>query len=682
MCCDGHHLPEPLPVVVAESLMEYRAALEVFGPSWRESETTANHPVTRIVSARRVMAEVGGELSDDITLVDWLRGARAALAGKARYPGSIVVGLDEGGVDVDAVRPRRAVPGATVRWDVLIDSRRSSPAIVSTNGLAHAVPSGGGAVAQLRLAPGATHGALRVDREPVDVDHLLDVVPAAELTVTSDRVVRWTVADADDEGWFPDGALRKWDSHGRPYFHARTATLAVPAGVTLTIAAAAGLEFERTETTVVLDEGTTAEVELAPRRRIDPAADGWFGGDLHVHMNYSGEQVCLPHHAALMQCGEGLHVANLVAGNLTTSRIMDEGAFHAWVGNTVPWSNEHHLAAMGVEYRNDLLGHFHAFGPRGAPSRFCTGHLASDHPVDHPANSVAAAELRDLGATIGYCHPIFSLEDDDSPPASVFHGMVRSMEARELVADAALGLVDGVDLISPAESRGSAILYRRLLGAGIPLAATAGTDVFLSFERAGSFADPMGFGRVYAELDGDLSVESFQGALRDGRTLVTNGPWLTLQVEGGGQRGRIGDRVDLDRTGPVTAVVEVSGVGADTVEIRTAAGVAATFEVGTDGGRFEAEIEIDEPTFVVAAATGPRHPDVLGWYAFAHTSPVYVDVGGARVARAEDARWCLEWLDELEALVRRAGRFDHDHQRDDIVAVIDAARGYYRAIAG
>ena len=83
-----------------------------------------------------------------------------------------------------------------------------------------------------------------------------------------------------------------------------------------------------------------------------------------------------------------------VAGNLATSRIMDEGAFRTWVGTTVPWSNEHHLAAMGVEYRNDLLGHFHAFGPRAAPSRFCTGHLASDHPVDHPANAVAAGNFR------------------------------------------------------------------------------------------------------------------------------------------------------------------------------------------------------------------------------------------------------------------------------------------------
>jgi hypothetical protein len=687
MCCDGHHHVEPLPVAVAESLVEYRAALDHFGPTWRELEVQPRmrwmlryEPATRLAPTKAIVAEIGGTLSDDITMVDWLRGTRAVLGGKARYPGTIVLRLDDGGSDCSVVGPQRALPGAAVCWDVFIDSKRSAPAVVSTNGLAHSVPSGGAAVAQLLLTADATHGSLRIDGEAIAVDHLLTVMPAGELTVTSDRVIRWSVVDEENEGWFPAGVLEKWDNHNRPYFHARTAVLSVPAGTTLTVTATAGLEFERIEATVTVDEGGAAEVELTPERRIDPAADGWFGGDMHIHMNYSGEQVCSPHQAALMQCGEGLHVANLVAGNLATSRIMDEGAFRAWVGTTVPWSNEHHLAAMGVEYRNDLLGHFHAFGPRAAPSRFCTGHLGSDHPVDHPANAVAAAELQDSGATIGYCHPVFSSLEDDSSPAAVFHGTVRSMEARELVADAALGLVDGVDLISPADSRGSAILYRRLLGAGIPLAATAGTDVFLSFRKALTFANPMGFGRVYAKVDGELSVDSFQHAVRNGRTVVTNGPWLELHLDTHGRRGELGDRIDIPAPASVTAVVSVSGVGADTVEVRTADGVAASFEVPDGDGRFQAQIEIDDPTFVVAVASGPMSPDVLGWYAYAHTSPVYVDVAGARVARAEDAQWCLDWLDEFEALVDRAGRFDHDHQLGDIVAVIDEAREYYRPL--
>ena len=184
--------------------------------------------------------------------------------------------------------------------------------------------------------------------------------------------------------------------------------------------------------------------------------------------------------------------------------------------------------------------------------------------------------------------------------------------------------------------------------------------MFLSFRNAITFSDPMGFGRVYAKVEGELSVHSFQQAIRDGRTTVTNGPWLDLHLEANGRSGEIGDRIDLTAPQRLTVIVSVSGVGADTVEIRTGAGVAASFDVPAEGGRFEAQVEIVEPTFVVAVATGPMSPDILGWYAYAHTSPIYVDVLGVRVARAEDALWCLDWLDELESLVRRGGRFDED----------------------
>jgi hypothetical protein len=324
-------------------------------------------------------------------MVDWLRGARAVLDGKARYPGTIVLRIDDDGHQCDVVGPRRALPGTTVRWDVLIDSRRSAPAIISTNGFAHQVPPGGAAVAQLRLTAGNTHGSLRIDREAINVDRLLTVVPAGELTVTSDRVIRWSVVDEQNDGWFPEGALQKWDNHSRPYFHARRARLAVPAGTTLTVTAGAGLEFERTGTTVTVD-AMVADVELTPQRRIDPAADGWFGGDMHVHMNYSGEQVCSPHHAALMQCGEGLR-RNLVAGNLATSRIMDEGpSGPGWerrsrgaTSTTSPrWASS---IATTSSATSTPLAH-----GRAEPVLHRTPGL--DHPVDHPANAVPRRNFR------------------------------------------------------------------------------------------------------------------------------------------------------------------------------------------------------------------------------------------------------------------------------------------------
>lgn len=65
------------------------------------------------------------------------------------------------------------------------------------------------------------------------------------------------------------------------------------------------------------------------------------------------------------------------------------------------------MARFGVEFRNDMLGHFHGLGLTGLPERYSSGHAESDHPHDWPANAAACAEFRQLGATVGYTQPVF-----------------------------------------------------------------------------------------------------------------------------------------------------------------------------------------------------------------------------------------------------------------------------------
>jgi hypothetical protein len=263
----------------------------------------------------------------------------------------------------------------------------------------------------------------------------------------------------DDRGgaWFPDDRLPKWDFHDRPFFHGDRLELDVPA-VPLSVGCARGTEFATAETTLTPEAGTTAEVELEPARPYEPAARGWYGGDLHVHMNYSGDLVCGPDDAARMQLGEGLHLMNLVAGNISRARVYDREAFEATVGDDLPWSGRDRVARFSVEFRNDLLGHVHV-----------------------------------------------------------------------------LGLVDSVDLIGPSDVEGTAVLYHHLLSCGLRLAATAGTDVWLSHSRGPLFSNPPGWGRVYADLRGaPLSVAAFADAVRAGRTWPPTGPGA------GGRRARAG----------------------------------------------------------------------------------------------------------------------------------------------
>jgi hypothetical protein len=55
-------------------------------------------------------------------------------------------------------------------------------------------------------------------------------------------------------------------------------------------------------------------------------------------------------------------------------------------------------------------------------------------------------------------------------------------------------------------------------------------------------------------------------------------------------------------------------------------------------------------------------------------------VAGRPLRRPASARWLLDWLDRFEALVRGHGRFADDGQRDQVVAVIDRSRRFYRSL--
>ena len=675
MCCDvpEHEL---MPPEVAEAVAEYRKRLAQRPLDWGDEGFRWPERHRRLVDAAALFAAVDPDAPD---WDDALRRCVAETEAADLAAGFAVLRVDENGI-AGRCGPRPwVIPGHPIVVDVLIDSRVEQALELTLT--AEPLLLGAG---QARLVPvSVSHEAPSIHvTDQIAREATLEVaeaVAAAEVVVESDRILRWSIDDGRGGGWYPEGALPKRDLWDRAFFHARSTSLAVPA-VPLGVSATGGLEFETANEQIDLLPGQERSVRLLPRRRIDPAAKGWYGGDLHVHLNYSGDLVCEPHDAARMQRGEGLHLMNLVAANAATALIYDRVAFEAFLGRDLPWSDAHHVARWGVEYRNDLFGHFHALAPGSAPVRYQTGHTRSEHPDDWPPNAAAAAEMRSVGATIGYTHPVFSAMEGDDPSAVFADKAARSVEARELVADAALGLVDSVDLLGPNHPDGSARLYHHLLSCGFPLAATVGTDVFLSFSRARNFSNPPGWARVYAQVgSGPLSVAGFQAAVRAGRTQATNGPWLELRIDGEGPGAIISREPDqlLD------VQVDCLGVGVDAIEVVGPDGVVASVPVepGADSATLAAKVPVTEPTWLAAIARGGAHPECLGSYVFAHTSPIWVEVNGHRVACPADARWCLDWLDRFEELCRRQGHFADDAQLNELVGVLDAARGVYRSIA-
>jgi hypothetical protein len=664
MCCgDDENLD--LPPAVIEMVARYRSMLGDHHWGWGGEELPDFFRYARFSLIGPVMEHLDEN-------EDWARAIRSVIADEV--PSGIVLIRVDAERRLSAVtgRPRPMAERRRVALDVVIDSSATAELDLTVNGQPVRVDAGAAVVETIECDDPSFTVAL--DGRQLVVSDALVSVRAAQLRLVSSECSRWSVTDPAGGAWFPDGILPKWDVHHRPYFHGDDVTLTVPEGP-LHVCCTRGLEYDRSEFDIEVSAGTPSVLECEPVRLIDPGADGWYGGDLHVHLNYSGDLVCHPADAARMQRGEGLHLMNLTAGNLSTSLVFDRELLESTAGEDLPWTNDRHVARAGVEYRNDLLGHVHALGPSAPPNTYFAGHENSDHPDDWPPNKTACEELQGLGATVGYAHPAFTAFPEGST-SEFFRG--RTAEARELIADAALGVVDSVDLISPFNDEGAIFLYHRLLSCGLRLAATAGTDAFLSFSHGpGVASNPPGWGRVYAKLgDGPPTAEGFKDAIRQGRTVVTNGVWLQFDVNGHGP----GTTLDLASGDQVEVTARVQGPGATELTIVGPDGVFAHGDATAD---LHLSTTVDQPLWLAAIARGPGNPRVLDEALLAHTSPVYLDVAGQRVRRAADARWCLDFLDSFEAFVSDHGRFTTEHRHDqlrDLQAVISEARDYYRGL--
>jgi hypothetical protein len=663
VCCGSDERLD-LPAAVIEMLACYRGLLEERGWDWGDDriEMFRWARFGRLGDVFAAYAEHG----------DWPRAVRSVV-GVDPPAGIAVVRVAADGVRVFNGPARPVIVGTAVQLDVVVDSAVDHDVEARLAGQTVTVAAGGAGVVTVDV-DATTDLTVTVDGRAASIAAAVRPVASGRLRVRSPRCSRWSVTDGTGGAWFPAGVLRKWDVDDRPFFHGDVVELDVPAGE-LTVTCARGLEYDVVETRTVAPEGVLTTVDSDPPRLFDPAAAGWYGGDLHIHMNYSGDLVCAPDDAARMQRGEGLHLANMVAGNLQTSLVYDRQMLEEFGGRDLPWSTGQLVARMGVEYRNDLLGHVHALGPDGPPTRYASGHERSEHPQDWPPNSVVCAELRGLHATVGYPHPVFAPFGADGS-VERFVANPRSVEARELVVDAALGLVDSIDVLSPFDDEAAVHLYHRLLSCGIRLTATAGTDAFLSFSHGpGVASNPPGWARVYAHLDDrPLSVESFKGAIRDGRTVVTNGPWLTVTVAGRDPgeviAARPGDRLDI--------TADVVGAGIDRLSVVGPDGVVAE----TGKGRLTCTVEVDGPTWLAAVARGPGGRTTLDAAALAHSTPVYVDVDGARVTRRAAAEWCLTLIDGLQRLLTEHGRFaadNRDHHLAAFTDLLDQGRRFYRA---
>jgi hypothetical protein len=520
------------------------------------------------------------------------------------------------------------------------------------------------------------------DGKPATIDLPIECAPSGTLAVrildaaTGEPVAaRVYLLDAVGAAW-PDGATIRRDQHDNAFFHADGSFESRVSG-TVRVRVARGMEYEPHEETLTVPHDGRVERTVRLSRWSHMAADGWYSGDVHVHMHYGGEYQLEPRDVSLAQRAEDVHFLNMMVANQSSGWVHDTSRFS---GADHELSTATHILRWGEEYRNDFYGHLCMYGLRELVPPIYSGFANSAHHHDVPANAVAARHCHDVGGTLSYAHPMMR----DTALDRVFDPTQRrGCEAKELPVDAALGLIDAIDVMSyPSSHIDTASLWYRLLNCGIRLAATAGSDTFMNRCDMGEFSNPPAGVRAFVRVEGALSTEAWCEGVRAGRTFVTNAPMLSLEAAHGGVTHTLGDEIAA-RAGDLVRIQAEAGALApmERIELLLNGEVVESVEA-PDGVRHSSlvyEFQARKSCWFALRVQGPRDPWVIDDAVFAHTSPVYVTVDGAPRRSAEDAAYFVEWIDRLIAMTQMKGRFESDADRDAVIAEFRAGQAYYAA---
>ena len=357
-----------------------------------------------------------------------------------------------------------------------------------------------------------------------------------------------------------------------------------------------GFEYEPLREKVRIERGQR-ELTLRLKRWTNMNAKRWFSGDSHVH--FLGTQGA--HREAQ---GEDLNVVNLLQsqwGHLFTNS-------EDFIGEPTVSGDGGTIVYCSQENRQHMMGHLILWGLKEPVMPWC-----SDGPGEaelggtlEEAMSHWADATHDQGGTVVIPH----LPNPNGEPAVLI----------------ATERADAIEMLRHGSYEH--LEWYRYLNCGYRLPLVGGTDKMSSDV-------PVGIYRTYAHIpdDQEFNYENWCKAVRDGRTFLSGGPIIDFTVNG----AQIGDTLQLAGNGG-TVEVEASAESIfpiHTLEIVQGGKVVASTEEakGSRQLHLKASIKVEGHSWLAARCaasnyTAVGHHDGWGRGLFAHTSPIYLAVGG------------------------------------------------------
>ena len=170
--------------------------------------------------------------------------------------------------------------------------------------------------------------------------------------------------------------------------------------------------------------------------------------------------------------------------------------------------------------------------------------------------------------------------------------------------------------------------------------------------------------------------------LQAGRTFITNGPALFLNLDGQAP----GSTIESPNGQPRTVSGQIRwGSHYPLTRVELVQNGAVTQTVPLDGkkqdGEWGFDLQIESDGWVAARAFGEAR-DSFAQPVYAHTSPIYIGTGRPDSVAQESATFFVRSIDNAMEIVNRDWRFTKDTQREEVLHLFNEGRKVYADLAG
>ncbi len=412
----------------------------------------------------------------------------------------------------------------------------------------------------------------------------------------------------------------------------------------LQMQAFSGLETGLAEQVLEISNGTPAEITIKLPFLFHPEASGLAAGNTHLHLRgFTLDKA--DEYLRQIPAADGLRVMFISY----LERDKDDASY---ITNKYPIGDLPKLSASstrfnnGEEHRHNFLGYGEGYGHvmflniKQLVKPVSIGPGITGGGFDDPALRPGIDNAKKQGGTILWCHNTFGVED-------VLNAITNRLDA--------LNVFDGSRQGKYEDN------YYRYLNIGLSMPISTGTDWFM-YDQS----------RVYAEVRGKLTVASWLDAVKAGRCQATNGPLLTLNVDG----KSIGDVIDLKE--PKTLKITASALGRHPVQklqlVQNGRVIKTQMAAAKEPGRAELthEVRVDAPAWFAVRIDSDAKNEFAKTL-FAHSTPVYVTMKGQKLFDVDAAVGLLKQVEEGHAAVKERGKFTSTEALRKTLALYDEA---------